>query len=42
MGANTVEVEPGDVLFAPRHVGHGYKTTGSDPFTFLELEWGRN
>ncbi len=42
MGANTVEVGPGDVLFAPRHVGHGYKTTGPDPFTFLELEWGRN
>jgi mannose-6-phosphate isomerase-like protein (cupin superfamily) len=42
IGANTVEVKAGDIVFAPRHVGHGYKTTGAEPFKFLELEWGRD
>jgi len=42
IGANTVEIKPGDVIFAPRHVGHGYKTTGSEPLKFLEIEWGRD
>ncbi len=42
VGANTVEVKPGDIVFAPRHVGHGYKSIGSDAYTFMELEWGRN
>lgn len=41
IGANTREVEPGVILFAPRHVGHAYKTVGDEPFKFLELEWGR-
>lgn len=42
IGANTIEVKRGDVLFAPRHVGHGYRTAGAEPLKFLELEWGRN
>ena len=42
IGANTIEVKRGDILFAPRHVGHGYKTIGAEPLKFLELEWGRN
>lgn len=42
IGANTVEVKAGDIVFAPRHVGHGYKTTGDEPLKFFELEWGRN
>jgi len=42
IGANTIEVGPGDILFAPRHVGHGYKTTGDKPFKFIEVEWGRD
>jgi mannose-6-phosphate isomerase-like protein (cupin superfamily) len=42
IGANTVEVKPGDILFAPRHVGHAYMATGDEPLKFLELEWGRN
>ena len=42
IGANTVEVKAGDIVFAPRHVGHGYKTAGAEPFKFLELEWGRD
>ena len=42
IGANTIEVKPGDILFAPRHVGHGYMTIGAEPLKFLELEWGKN
>lgn len=42
IGANTVEIKAGDILFAPRHVGHGYMATGDEPLKFLELEWGRN
>jgi mannose-6-phosphate isomerase-like protein (cupin superfamily) len=41
IGANTVEVQAGDVIFAPRHVGHAYRTTGDAPLKFFELEWGR-
>lgn len=41
IGANTRQVQPGIILFAPRHVGHAYKTVGEEPFKFLELEWGR-
>jgi len=41
IGANTIEAKEGDIIFAPRHVGHGYKTIGDEPFKFLELEWGR-
>ena len=42
IGANTIEVKAGDVVFVPRHVWHGYKTTGEEPFKFFEVEWGRN
>jgi quercetin dioxygenase-like cupin family protein len=42
VGANTVEVKEGDIVFSPRHVGHGYRTTGDETFMFLELEWGRD
>lgn len=42
IGANTIEVKAGDVVFVPRHVGHGYMTTGEEPLKFFELEWGRN
>ncbi len=41
IGANTVEAGRGQVVFAPRHVGHAYKTAGGEAFKFLELEWGR-
>lgn len=41
MGYNTIQVKAGDILFAPRHVGHGYKTVGEEPLKFFELEWGR-
>ena len=41
IGTNTIEVKAGDMVFAPRHVWHGYKTTGEEPLKFLELEWGR-
>ncbi len=33
------EVGTGDLIFAPRHVKHGYIATGEVPFRFLELEW---
>ncbi|MBL9213885.1 MAG: cupin domain-containing protein [Opitutaceae bacterium] len=42
IGGNTIEVKAGDLVFAPRHVGHGYKTTGAEPLKFYEVEWGRN
>lgn len=42
IGANTIEVKAGDMVFAPRHVGHGYMTTGEEPLKFLELEWVRH
>lgn len=42
IGANTFEAKPGDIIFAPRHVGHGYRTTGDEPFKFFEVEWGRD
>ena len=41
IGSNTVEVKAGDIVFAPRHVFHGYKTSGDKPLKFFELEWGR-
>lgn len=41
IGANTVEAGRGQIVFAPRHVGHAYKTVGGESFKFLELEWGR-
>jgi mannose-6-phosphate isomerase-like protein (cupin superfamily) len=41
LGANALEVSAGDILFAPRHVGHAYKTMGAEPLRFFELEWGR-
>ncbi len=33
------EVGPGDVIFCPRNVKHGYKVLGDSPFRFLQLEW---
>lgn len=33
------EVGPGDVIFCPRNVKHGYKVLGDSPFKFLQLEW---
>ena len=33
------EVGPGDVIFTPRFVKHGYKVIGDKPFKFLQLEW---
>jgi quercetin dioxygenase-like cupin family protein len=33
------EVGPGDVIFCPRNVKHGYKVLGNTPFKFLQLEW---
>lgn len=33
------EVGPGDVIFTPRFVKHGYKVLGKNPFKFLQLEW---
>ncbi len=33
------EVGPGDVIFTPRFVKHGYKVLGDKPFKFLQLEW---
>ncbi len=33
------EVGPGDVIFCPRNVKHGYKVLGDAPFRFLQLEW---
>ncbi len=33
------EVGPGDVIFTPRFVKHGYKVLGDEPFKFLQLEW---
>ncbi len=42
IGANTFEAKAGDIIFAPRHVGHGYKTTGDQPFKFIEVEWGHD
>ena len=33
------EVGPGDVIFCPRFVKHGYKVLGDQPFKFLQLEW---
>ena len=33
------EVVPGDVIFTPRFVKHGYKVLGDIPFKFLQLEW---
>lgn len=41
LGANSIEVGAGDILFAPRHVGHAYQTMGGEPLRFFELEWGR-
>jgi len=41
IGANTLEVVPGDIVFAPRHVGHGYMTVGDKPLKLFELEWAR-
>ncbi|MSU45948.1 MAG: cupin domain-containing protein [Lacunisphaera sp.] len=42
IGANTIEVKGGDIVFAPRHVGHGYKTMGDEPLKFFHVEWGRH
>ena len=33
------EVGPGDVIFCPRNVKHGYKVLGDSPFKFLQPEW---
>ena len=33
------EVGPGDVIYCPRNVKHGYKVLGNAPFKFYQLEW---
>jgi quercetin dioxygenase-like cupin family protein len=33
------EVGPGDVIFCPRNVKHGYKVLGDQPFRFFQIEW---
>jgi len=33
------EVGPGDVIFTPRYVKHGYKVLGDAPFRFYQVEW---
>ena len=33
------EVGPGDVIFCPRNVKHGYKVLGNTPFKFYQVEW---
>jgi quercetin dioxygenase-like cupin family protein len=33
------EVGPGDVIFTPRYVKHGYKVLGDVPFRFYQVEW---
>ncbi|MDB6092697.1 MAG: Cupin 2 conserved barrel domain protein [Verrucomicrobia bacterium] len=33
------EVGPGDVVFCPRNVKHGYKVIGDKPFKFYQVEW---
>ena len=39
MGETEREVVPGDVIFCPRNVKHGYKVLGNQPFKFLQIEW---
>ncbi len=39
IGEMEKEVGPGDVIFTPRFVKHGYKVLGDQPFRFLQLEW---
>ena len=39
VGEMEKEVGPGDVIFCPRNVKHGYKVLGDQPFKFLQLEW---
>ena len=39
VGEMEKEVGPGDVIFTPRFVKHGYKVLGDQPFRFLQLEW---
>jgi len=33
------EVGPGDVIYCPRNVKHGYKVLGDSPFKFYQIEW---
>lgn len=33
------EVGPGDVIYCPRNVKHGYKVLGNAPFKFYQIEW---
>jgi quercetin dioxygenase-like cupin family protein len=33
------EVGPGDVIYAPRFVKHGYRVLGNQPFKFYQIEW---
>lgn len=33
------EVGPGDIIFCPRFVKHGYRVLGDLPFRFLEINW---
>jgi quercetin dioxygenase-like cupin family protein len=33
------EVGPGDIIFCPRNVKHGYKVLGNQPFRFFQIEW---
>ena len=39
VGEMEQEVGPGDVIFTPRFVKHGYTVIGDQPFRFLQLEW---
>lgn len=39
IGSTTKIVEPGDLVFAPKHVSHGYKVIGEKPLKFIEMEW---
>lgn len=33
------EVGPGDLVFLPKYLKHGYKVMGNTPFKFIFLEW---
>jgi quercetin dioxygenase-like cupin family protein len=39
VGDNEQEVGPGELVFAPRHVRHGYKVIGAIPVKWLMMGW---
>ena len=39
VGEIEVEVGPGDLVMANRHVKHGYRVLGDKPIKFMQIEW---